>query len=714
MPEVARRYQAELPRIKEAVESWQAYFKENYDTFHMARSFVFRSALNNNDLMVLEQTKKPKIEFNILEAYISRLRGEFSKQTPALTVAGSENSKLNAATVQLVEDHLRAVMFYAKKNSAQYSIYTDILSGGFSAIKVWTEYEHEKSFHQNICWDRVYDPTLTGFDPLARLSHKGDGRFCFELYPKSKKELEEEYPDLDTRYLSFSRTQDKFSWSYNNQKEDIVILCDFYEKKKKRTKIVQLANGQVLPKDDYKKYMEQWTAAQHIEQPAVVINERWTDIETICRYRFIEDQVIEYTETDFKLLPIVFVDGNSALLRDSTDSSVKQVTRPYIYNAIGSQKLKNYAGQCLANELENMVQHKFIMSEESISPEYAAALKQPQLPSIVIYKELYNNDPNMRLTPPREIMRPPIPQEITNTFTLTDQMTQGILGSYDASLGINNNQLSGVAIVEGATQSNAAAMPYVVSMLQALTQVGQIYVDLFPKYYATPRTIPVVGIDGKHSYVPVNFPGGQHQLKYGDNALQVTIEAGVNFSIQKSRSLQQMTAMMQASQAFQAFMNQKGLVTLIKNMEVEGQDQLEQAAEEWMQQQAVQQAQAAKQPNPLQAQMQLKQQELQLKQQGLQQKAQQDQADNQFRASEISNESQDLMNDRMEIQLKAQQAGVESAVQLKRADAENFAHATDLALRTADQQHRHGHDVVKFAHEVTKTMLSNENKNDGQ
>ena len=75
------------------------------------------------------------------------------------------------------------------------------------------------------------------------------------------------------------------------------------------------------------------------------------------------------------------------------------------------------------------------------------------------------------LPPPQEVGRVGAPPEIIQTFTSADATMQSILGSYDASLGINNNQLSGVAIVEGATQSNAAAMPYVVSFLQSLNQM---------------------------------------------------------------------------------------------------------------------------------------------------------------------------------------------------------------------------------------------------
>ena len=42
-----------------------------------------------------------------------------------------------------------------------------------------------------------------------------------------------------------------------------------------------------------------------------------------------------------------------------------------------------------------------------------------------------------------------------------------MLGSYDASLAQNDQQLSGVAIVEAATISNGAAMPYVINYMQS-------------------------------------------------------------------------------------------------------------------------------------------------------------------------------------------------------------------------------------------------------
>lgn len=695
MAEVAKRYQNELETLKESVESWYQYFKMNYDTFHKTRGYVFRSTLSADDISVLENLKKPQLEFNILETYVSRLMGEFSKQMPSLKVTSAENAQVDPQTIDIVEQHTRSIMFNANNNGAEYHVYGDLLSGGFSAIKVWTDYENEMSFHQNIHWDRCFDPTMTGFDPLARAPHKGDGNFCYEVFPKRKSEFEREYPGVDLKGISFVRHLSNFNWSYNNQAEDILLLCDYYKKKKKNTKIVQLSNGKVLTRKKYDEFILQWEAAGHIEQPAQIVSERTTQIETICRYRFIENQLLSYEETDFKFLPIIFVDGNSHLLRDATGSSISQFTRPYVYNAIGAQKLKNYAGQSLANELENMVQHKFMISKEAIPLDYLMAWKKPQLPSVLVYNEFLNNDPTVRLTPPREVQRPPIPQEVSSSFMMTDQLVQTILGSYDASLGINNNQLSGVAIVEGATQSNAAAMPYVVGFLQALTQVGQIIVDLLPKYYVTPRTIPIMGGDGKKESITINQPGGI-TFNYGENALKVRIEAGVNFSVQKTRALQQITSMIQASPLFAQFMMYpQNLEALLDNIEVRGIDQLKANVQPFFQYQQ-QQQQNAMQNNPLMAKAHAEQMKAQ-------NEAQSSQQEGQFRAVELTNQTEDIKNDRLRILLDAHQANADSALENKKADVEVFARGMDMAMKAADMKHQHAHDDAKLVHDVVKS-----------
>lgn len=710
--EVARRYQDELNRLKKSVRNTYTYFQPNYKRFNEYRRFVFDTSLTDDDKMVLDALKKPQIEFNIGEAYISRLRGEFSKQEPSIKVTSDDGRQVDWQTIKTVEDHLRHIIFDANKNSCEYNVYTDILSGGFSAIKIWTEYSHPMSFEQVIKFDRVYDPTLVGFDPLARAPHKGDGRFCFELFPKSREEFEEDYPNIDLSEIDFTRNVDGFNWSYSNNQEDILLLCDFYEKKKKRKKIVRLVNGYVMTMDDYELFLQTWTDSGLIEQPPAIRGKpRWTDIETICRYRFIENKVLEYVETNYPALPIVFVDGNSVVIREGTNQgSFIQMTRPYIYNLKGLQQLKNFAGQTLANELENLVQHKFKVAKESLPDEqsYLDAYTNIQLANTLVYKAFKDNDPKQPVPPPQEIQRVPPPSEVISTFTLVDQMAQSILGSYDASLGINDNQLSGTAIVEGASQSNAAAMPYIVGFMQALSQVARIITDLIPKYYVTPRTIPIVREDGSRDFQKINQPGGIN-LNYDENSLNVKVEAGVNFSIQKARALQQIMMMTQASPIFGQFINAKGLKVILDNFEVNGLDQLKELADEFMQelaqQQKMQQQQAEQQMqnNPAMIKAQNERIKIQLD-------ASKSENENKLKVAEVAISKQEADTAFLKVLAEMHNAKAQNEATIVKAQAEETRAAVDLAIKHVDMRHSHEMDKAQFKHDVEQAKKEMRNE----
>jgi hypothetical protein len=702
---VAKHIQDELPRLKKGVRNFCTYFEPNFKRFNYFRKFVFDSSLGDDDKMVLEALKKPQIEFNIGEAYISRLRGEFSKQEPSIVVTAEDGRSVSSELLATVKAHLRHIMFEANKNSCEYQVYTDILSGGFSAIKLWTEYAHPMSFEQVIKFDRVYDPTLVGFDPLARAPHKADGRYCFELFPKSREEFEEEYPNIDLTGIDFTRHVEGFNWSYSNNQEDILLLCDFYEKKKKRKKIVKLVNDYVMTMDDYEMFVKAWEESGIIEQvPAIKGKPRWTDIETIVRYRFIENRVLEYVETNYPALPIIFVDGNSIVIRQGTQQGAFiQMTRPYIYHLKGLQQLKNFAGQTLANELENLVQHKFKVAKESLPDEqpYLDAYTNIQIANTLIYKAFKDNDPKQPVPPPMEIQRVPPPSEVISTFTLVDQMAQSILGSYDASLGINDNQLSGTAIVEGATQSNAAAMPYIVGFLQALSQVARIIVELIPKYYVTPRTIPVVNEDGSKDYKKINQQGGVF-LNYDENSLSVKVEAGVNFAVQKARCQQQIIATSQAMPIFGQFMNAKGLKVLVNNLEVEGQEELRELANEFMeelkqqQQQQMEMQKEASQNNPAMMKAKNDQMKMQLD-------AQQDQAENQIKAAQVAVSKQEADTNFMKVLADVNMAKAQMMVASEKAHAEETRAAVDLAIKHADMKHTHVMNQKELEHTISES-----------
>jgi Phage P22-like portal protein len=693
MRDVAKRHQDQLSIIKKKVRNAHDYFKDNYDRYNEFRKFVFESSLTNDEITVLMDINRPQLEFNVLEAYISRLLGEFSKQEPDIEVNAFDEDKADPITIKVVEQHLKHVFLDSNNEHTRYEVYKDLLSGGFSTLKVFTDYEHPMSMNQVIKIERQ-EPTLTGFDKLARFSHKGDGQFCFQLFPQDSEEFAEEHPEIPISTMSFRRDFAGFNWSYLNDNSKIIVVADYYEKKRKEETIVQVRDGQVMTMSKYRKLVDEWN--EITMPPSTIGKPRKTMIESINRYRLIENQVIEYEETDFSHLPLIFVDGNSIMIKTPKNGNIRQVTRPYVYHAKGAQRLKNFAGISLANEIENTVQHKFMVAKEALPKEeiFQAAYKDVQKESVLVYNSVHESNPDLPINNPiREVNRIPAPPEIAQAFTGADSLIQNVLGSYDASLGINNNQLSGLAIVEAASQSNATAMPYIVGGLQGFQRAAQIYVDLMPKYITTPRTLPIIDEEGRRQFVKINQQQGM-PMDFDTNVLNVVLKAGASFQVQKSRTIMMVKEMMGMSPLFAQFIAEKGLNFVLDNMEGKGVEQLKSLTNEWTQEykQEKQAAMQQQQQNPAAMKAQIDMARVQQQGQENQQRLQLDMA-------KLQVDQQKVIAD---VHLGQQTANV----QLVKAMTERFAKQVDLEIKHKDLEHRHIKEAIETRHNLRKSSYA--------
>jgi hypothetical protein len=435
--------------------------------------------------------------------------------------------------------------------------------------------------------------------------------------------------------------------------------------------------------EDYEAMVANWQDPGTVP-PSIIGKPRKTTVDKIHRYRIIENLVIESEETDFTMLPLIFVDGNSVMIKAPKNGNVRQMTRPYVYHAKGAQRLKNYAGISLANAIENEVQHKFMVAKEAIpkEEEFLEAYKDVQKASTLIYNSVHENNPEMPiLNPIQPVPKVPAPPEILQAFQGSDSVIQMSLGSYDASLGINDNQLSGIAVVESASQSNAAAMPYIVGFMQGLQRAAQLYVELIPKYWVTPRTVPAMTEEGHRYYKQIN-QNNQQTMSYADNALNVCVKAGASFQVQKARTINMVREVMTMSPIFQQFIGEKGINFILDNVEGKGVDQLKEeveAFEKEIQQQkqmAMQQQQKQmQQGDPAMMRNQIEMQKLQL--------------DTQKMQLEHKIDMLKLEAEHNKIDAEIEMSHRKDKMEIEKARLDHSAKMTDTALKGADMAHKH-------------------------
>lgn len=706
--------------IKKDIEDSYKYFEENYKHYKHMMTFIFKSALSDDDRNTLAQLGKPAIEFPILEAYISRIRGEFIKQQPQIDVHAAEGlaiGKVDDEYVQLlkiIQAHLNEIFFAADNDEFSYDIFTDGLAGGFGVAEIAADYVNEKSFHQKITIARVLNPTMCGFDPLATTSHKGDGRYCFKLYPMSQEEFAVEFGEERAKTFNFTRAMGQFNWSFKNNNAKVVLVAEYFVKVQKSVSLVRIAENDLdvpvtMPEKEYNKLVKEW---DRIEQVPPILERRKSTTTRIDRYRVCQHEVLDHIQTSYPMLPLVFFDGNSVMVQSTSGGQIHQLTKSYVSNARGVQKLKNYAGQTIGQELEDMPQYKVTIPVEGIPKQYEKYYQNMQVPAALVYNQFHPSQPGVRLDAPQAFPRIPTPPLVSEIFAGSDATTQAILGSYDAILGVNDKQVSGVAIQQGAMQSNAAAIPYLVGYLKGLQRCAEIIIHMLPLYYTTPRTIPVRLPNGKRDYQVINAPypkvdkqkqmlqkasemgmGNQMEeeqeegaeseemenaimFNYDPHEINVKIEAGVNAAVQKQVAVEQLTAMMEVSPTFAEFMNRQGLPTLLDNLDIRGIEGLKEMSEQFQAQMESERQQAAGQPTDTDKVVNAEIMKSQLEAQARDQKTQ---ADLVVAIGKLAAMHEELELKKQELKLKAREAHVN----LHMAGEERAAKASEKSIEMA-------------------------------
>ena len=598
---VAQKYQDQLDRLKKNVTDWHKYWRSNISRYTECREFLFKTAIGQNERGIADELQRPQLEVNVLETYVSHLVGEFSKQTPSPSVNPIGNDPQLADQAMVVEEHLRFI--FSDSRPDQICAFRNILSGGFSALEVTTEYisnTGNDAFKQKLLIKKVLDDTQVGFDPRAKLSHKGDGQYCYKNIPKTKEELEDEIPGIDLSQVKFeSSLMDGFPWYFTqpngNQTQKIVIVCDYFEKKRSYQWLYKCSdpthpdNNLVMTKDEYDEMMQKYIEIGPMIAPPVILEKSRRAKDAIVHWQFTGDQVLLYEETDYDLLPIVFIDGDSALLNEG------QFTKPYIFHAIDTQKMKNVCAQSIMNDIENMRQTDVFIAKEAIPQEAELRLAwlNPQKASAALaYNYFSETNDGVTLPAPIVIQRQQVSAATIQIFQLLDQQIQRVLGSYDAQQGTQSD-MSGVAIENGAMQSNNAALPYIKNYIVGMNRVCEILVDLMPKYYTTLRTIPTIDQEGIKGYRIINDTQKNpvFKMEYDRNALEVEVLMDHNFEVQKSRFIQTVSQLMKISPTLNQFFSTDGVPLILDNIQMKDIAKVKQQYQVWMQKQQQQQQQ---------------------------------------------------------------------------------------------------------------------------
>lgn len=492
-----------------------------------------------------DAANRPCLTINRLPQFLRQVTGDLRNMNPAINIIPADDES-TAEDAEIVEGLVRQIQYGSDASTVYERAGESAAACGMGYFRVLTDYVGENSFDQEILIKRIANPFSVYFDPDARESTREDARWCFITETMSKDDFEDAYPDNVAADVEMDGQTDGLE--YWRDGSDVVI-AEYFWKEPATKRIVQLDNGAVL---------------ENPPREIAFSRERTVKYDKVMWAKITGRDVLEGPkEFPSAHIPVIAVMGEEMhvgdrIYRSSVIRFAKDPQRLYNYWRSAQTELI-----ALQPKAPYMVTPKQVAGFEAIWGE-ANDSNRPYLP--------YNPDEKAG-TPQRSA--PPIPSAgMMQEVGLAAEDMKATTGVYDAGLGNQSNEKSGVAIRQRQMESDISTSIYSDNVSKAVAHCGRIIVDMIPKVYDTQRVLRVLGKDEAQKMVPVNQmmdsingPVTMNDLTRGKYDVRVSV--GPNYTTKRQETAQSMIEFIQAYPAAAPITGD----LVAKNMDWPGADQ---------------------------------------------------------------------------------------------------------------------------------------------
>ncbi len=454
-----------------------------------------------------EKSKRPILTVNRIPQFVRQVTGDIRLMKPAIK-AVPVDSRASAPVAELISGMIRYIENRSEAQSA-YALAADSqVTCGIGHWRVTTEYAEETTFNQEIRIVQIDDGVSVLWDPDSTLPTREDARWCLVPVDMSRHAFAERYPDVPVEDFRF------FDGRYHEYwfGEDFVRVAEYWERRPAKRRLALLPDGSI---DDLTCVDEE--TIEMLRAQGARIEER--DGHKIFRSLITIGHVLEEPcEWSGRMIPIVPVIGEEVRIG-------RRIVRHGIVRfAKDAQRMYNYFRSTQTEVVALAPKAPWIGTERNFKDyidrwETANEEAWPYLP--------YTPDPlNGGVSPQRNA--PPVTSPgLSEGVQLADNDMKAVTGLYDASLGAQSNEISGVAIRARQSEGDVGTVCYVQNFARAIRHTGRILVDLIPHIYDTERMVQVIGEDGRTDTIIINKAAAPPELaEDAEEPLNVGTEEG--------------------------------------------------------------------------------------------------------------------------------------------------------------------------------------------
>ena len=539
-----------LDRFDTAADSWS----DIYDLSIKDVEFVDDPEGQWKDAARKSRENRPCLTFDKLSSSVDRVVGGQLSNMPSIKIRAAEEGDADVAEVYqglIRQIDQRGVQAF--KTAFKFAV-----KSGWGCLLVDHDYIDDTSLDQDIIVREIKNPFSVLLDPIVQAQQVTEARYGFLFEDMERAEFERLYPKAESEAgeSDFTSTGNFESWVT----EESVRVADYYRIVLEERTLIQLSDGRVLDMDEIENVRDELNM-----QGITLGKTRKVQARKLERYKITGLEVLEEVECVGRYIPIIPMFGKTSNING------RYISRGLVRKAKDAQRLYNYS--------------------RSVSVEVTALTpKQPYFvtPAMVKGHEakwkkmMVSNDPVLMFNfdngqkPFREAPAQGSPALMQDAQIAADDI-KATTGIYDANMGAQGNEISGVAIKGRQFQGEMANFEFQDQLVDSMELSGRVMIDMIPHIYDTERTIRILGEDEREEAIAVNktlmdAQTGEYvkTMDLTTGTYDIKVASGPSFTTRKQETAEQLSQIIAQNPAMSEIVGD----VLFKNLDLVGGDEV--------------------------------------------------------------------------------------------------------------------------------------------
>lgn len=430
-----------------------------------------------------ELNRKPTLTINKTRQHCLHIINDARQHKAAIRI----NPVGDGATyesAQIMEDLVRHIEYQSQAQDVYIHAATFQVETGIGYWRVLTDYVDDKSFDQEVYIRPIKDPSMVVLDPDINETDGSDARYGFIFEDLPDDLFDKRYPK---RKGKAPNTLAQGTW--DEVPKDHTRVCEYFRRSEKKDKLYALDTGNIMRSQIGAEIAAELDADDTVQSRDVLTT-------TVDWYLIIGNEIAEERSWPGTLIPIVRVIGEETVIDGKLDRKghVRALKDP--------QRMYNYWSSAGVEFGALQTKSPYIIPIEATEgvEQYWATANQANY-SYLPYKARL--DDGTMLPPPQRAQPPQAAQAFLAGMQTAAQELEMVSGQYQAQMGQQSNERTGIAIQERQRQGDNATYHYIDHLASAIRYTGRIIIELVPKIYDTERVIQIVQENGDQSTVQI-------------------------------------------------------------------------------------------------------------------------------------------------------------------------------------------------------------------